>query len=158
MTRALLTTLAAAGIAGLAASLVTDKASGQDRWKTVIAAPNAPHPVGPYSKAIRVSHTVYLSGEIAIEPRANKPMVDASIEDQTRRVLENLRAVLSADGLTMDNIVNTTVYLKDVNDFEKMNAVYATYFGRAPPARATVQVARLPLDMKIEISAIAVHP
>jgi len=85
-------------------------------------------------------------------------MGDASIEDQTRRVLENLKAVLAADGLTMDNIVSASVFLKDLGDFAKMNEVYATFFKNAPPARATIEVARLPRDMKIEISAIAVHP
>ena len=85
-------------------------------------------------------------------------MGNAPIEDQTRRVLDNLKAVLEADGLTMDHVVSTTVFLKDVGEFGKMNEVYATYFKDAPPARATVEVARLPRDMKIEISAIAVHP
>ena len=83
-------------------------------------------------------------------------MSNSSIEDQTRRVLDNLAAVLAADDLTMDHIVSTTVFLKDVNDFAKMNEIYATYFKNAPPARATVEVARLPRDAKIEISAIAV--
>jgi 2-iminobutanoate/2-iminopropanoate deaminase len=101
---------------------------------------------------------VYLSGQIAIDPKNKQPMGDASIEDQTRRVLENLKAVLAADGLTMDNIVSASVFLKDLGDFAKMNEVYATFFKNAPPARATIEVARLPRDMKIEISAIAVHP
>ena len=85
-------------------------------------------------------------------------MSNASIEDQTRRVLDNLTAVLAADGLTMDHVVSTTVFLNDVHDFDKMNEVYATYFKNAPPARATVELARLPRDAKIEISAIAVSP
>jgi 2-iminobutanoate/2-iminopropanoate deaminase len=87
-----------------------------------------------------------------------KLMSSGSIEDQTRRVLDNLTAVLAADGLTMDHVVSTTVFLKDVNEFAKMNEVYATYFKNAPPARATVEVARLPRDVKVEISAIAVAP
>jgi 2-iminobutanoate/2-iminopropanoate deaminase len=85
-------------------------------------------------------------------------MANASIEDQTRRTLDNLKAVLMADGLTMDHIVSTTVFLKDINEFGKMNEIYATYFKDAPPARATVEVARLPRDLKVEISAIAVRP
>ena len=85
-------------------------------------------------------------------------MTNASIEDQTRLVLENLRAVLVADGLNMDHVVTTTVFLKDLNEFGKMNEVYTTFFKSAPPARATVEVARLPRDVKIEISAIAAHP
>ena len=132
--------------AGLFTSLVVSvlpvsSASAQDTGKKVIFSPNAPNPVGPYSQAIQVGKTVYLAGQVAIDPKTNQPMGSAPIEDQTRRVLDNLKAVLEADGLTMDHIVSTTVFLKD-----------------APPARATVEVARLPRDMKIEISAIAVRP
>ena len=125
---------------------------------SVIATPNAPEAIGPYSQAIRAGKTVYLAGQIAIDPKSKQLMASASIEDQTRLVLENLKAVLAADGLTMDNVVSTTVFLKDLNEFGKMNEIYATYFKAAPPARATVEVARLPRDVKIEISAIAVHP
>jgi 2-iminobutanoate/2-iminopropanoate deaminase len=130
-------------------------ANAQDAGKRVIATPNAPEAIGPYSQAIRVGNTVYLAGQIAINPKTKQVMANASIEDQTRLVLENIRAVLAADGLTVDHIVTTTVFLKDLNDFGKMNEVYATFFKSAPPARATVEVARLPRDMKIEISAIA---
>jgi 2-iminobutanoate/2-iminopropanoate deaminase len=119
---------------------------------------NAPNPIGPYSQGIQVGKTVYLAGQGAIDPKSNQPMANASIEDQTRRTLDNLKAVLEADGLTMDHIVSTTVFLKDINEFGKMNEVYATYFKDAPPARATVEVARLPRDLKVEISAIAVRP
>jgi 2-iminobutanoate/2-iminopropanoate deaminase len=146
------------GLVGLGFSLLVDIANAQDARKNVIATPNAPAAIGPYSQAVRVGKTVYLSGQIAIDPKSNQAMADASIEDQTRRVLENLKAVLAADGLTMEDIVSTTVFLKDVSEFAKMNEVYATYFKNAPPARATVEVAHLPRDMKIEISAIAVHP
>jgi reactive intermediate/imine deaminase len=96
--------------------------------------------------------------QIAIDPTTNKLLADASIEDQTRRVLDNLKAVLEADGLSVDHVVSTTVFLKDINEFGKMNEVYATYFKNAPPARATVEVARLPRDVRVEISAIAVRP
>jgi 2-iminobutanoate/2-iminopropanoate deaminase len=133
-------------------------ANAQDAGKNVIASPNAPAPVGPYSQAIKVGKTVYLSGQIAIDPKTKQLMADASIEDQTRRVLENLKAVLAADGMTLDNVVSTTVFVKDMNDFGKMNEVYAAFFTSAPPARATVEVARLPKDAKIEISAIASRP
>jgi 2-iminobutanoate/2-iminopropanoate deaminase len=85
-------------------------------------------------------------------------MSNANIEDQTRRALDNIKAIITAAGLTMDNVVSTTVYLTDINEFDTMNQVYATYFKTAPPARATVQVARLARDVKIEISAIAVAP
>jgi 2-iminobutanoate/2-iminopropanoate deaminase len=133
-------------------------AEAQETGKKVIATPTAPNAIGPYSQAIRAGKTLYLAGQIAIDPKTNQLMANASIEDQTRRVLDNLAAVLAADGLTMDHVVSTTVFLKDVTDFDKMNGVYATYFKSAPPARATVEVARLPRDAKIEISAIAVAP
>jgi 2-iminobutanoate/2-iminopropanoate deaminase len=158
MNRNSLFNLRVAGLVCLAFSMSSGIANAQDAGKSVIATPNAPEAIGPYSQAIRVGKTVYLSGQIAIDPKSKQPMGDASIEDQTRRVLENLKAVLAADGLTMDNIVSASVFLKDLGDFAKMNEVYATFFKNAPPARATIEVARLPRDMKIEISAIAVHP
>ena len=132
--------------------------NAQDAGRTVIASPNAPEAIGPYSQAIKASRTVYLSGQIAIDPTTKQLIASTSVEDQTRRVLENLKAVLAADGLTLAQVVSTTVFLKDLNDFGKMNEVYATYFKSSPPARATVEVARLPRDARIEISAIAVHP
>ncbi|HME37989.1 MAG TPA: RidA family protein [Steroidobacteraceae bacterium] len=158
MNRNSLVSLTIAGLVGLGFSICAGIASAQDAGKNVIATPNAPAAIGPYSQAIRVGKTVYLSGQIAIDPKSNQAMADASIEDQTRRVLDNLKAVLAADGLTMDNVVSVSVFLKDVSEFVKVNEVYATYFKSAPPARATVEVAHLPRDMKIEISAIAVHP
>jgi 2-iminobutanoate/2-iminopropanoate deaminase len=85
-------------------------------------------------------------------------MSNGTIEEQTRQVLDNIAAIVAADGLTMDNVVSTTVFLTDINEFDRMNQVYATYFKVAPPARATVKVARLGRDVKIEISAIAVSP
>lgn len=130
----------------------------QDSGTKVISTPNAPEAIGPYSQAIRAGKTVYLAGQIAIDPKTKQLMANASIEDQTRLVLQNLAAVLEADGLTMANVVSTTVFLKDLNEFGKMNEVYATFFKSAPPARATVEVARLPRDVKVEIAAIAVHP
>ena len=133
-------------------------AIAQDGGKKVISTPNAPEAIGPYSQAIRAGKTVYLAGQIAIDPKTKQLRADAPIEEQTRLVLENLKAVLAADGLTMDHVVSTTVFLKDLNEFGKMNEVYATYFRAAPPARATVEVARLPRDVKVEIAAIAVHP
>src|SRR5215204_1509659 len=93
----------------------------QDR--KVITTPNAPEAIGPYSQAIRAGKTVYLAGQIAIDPKTKQLMANASVEDQTRLVLENLKAVLEADGLTMDNVVSTTVFLKDLNEFGKMNEV-----------------------------------
>jgi len=133
-------------------------AEAQETGKKVISTPTAPNAIGPYSQAIRAGKTLYLAGQIAIDPKTNQVLSNGTIEEQTRRVLDNLTAVLVADGLTMDHIVSTTVFLKDLSEFEKMNAVYATYFKNEPPARATVEVARLPRDVKVEISAIAVAP
>ena len=125
--------------------------------KKVISTPDAPPAIGPYSQAIRTGKTVYLAGQVSIYPKT-KQFVNGTIEEQTKMALDNLKAVLAADGLTMDHVVSTSVFLKDLNEFGKMNGVYGTYFKNAPPARATVEVARLPLDAKVEISAIAVHP
>ena len=128
----------------------------QESGRRVIATREAPNAIGPYSQAVRVGNTVYVSGEIAIDPKTNQVMANAAIEQQTRRALDNIRAILAAAGLTMEDIVSTTVYLTDINEFDRMNQVYAMFFKAAPPARATVQVARLARDVKIEISAIAV--
>ena len=140
----------------LATLALASAGQAQDPGRKVIATPAAPNAIGPYSQAIRAGNTVYVSGEIAIDPKTNQVMSNATIEDQTRRALENIGAILMAAGLTMDDVVSTTVYLTDVNEFDRMNRVYATFFHAAPPARATVQVARLARDVKIEISAIAV--
>jgi 2-iminobutanoate/2-iminopropanoate deaminase len=153
MARIISTTFVALGVIALVGSV-----EAQETGKKVIATPTAPNAIGPYSQAIRAGKTLYLAGQIAIDPKTNEVMSSGSIEDQTRRVLDNLTAVLAADGLTMEHVVSTTVFLKDVNEFAKMNGVYATYFKNAPPARATVEVARLPRDVKVEISAIAVAP
>ena len=133
-------------------------ANAQEGGRKVISTPAAPNAIGPYSQGIRVGKTLYVSGEIAIDPKTNQVMSNATIEDQTRRALENIKAILAADGLTMDDVTSTTVFLTDINEFDRMNQVYATFFKTAPPARATVQVARLARDVKIEISAIAVAP
>jgi 2-iminobutanoate/2-iminopropanoate deaminase len=135
-----------------------DRDDDGDAGKVVISTPLAPAAIGPYSQAIRVGRTVYLSGQIAIDPTTNLFMTGASIEEQTQRVLENLAGVLTAAGLRLEDVVNTTVYLADLNDFTKMNQVYAMFFKNAPPARATLQVAGIPRNAKVEISAIAVAP
>lgn len=117
--------------------------------------PDAPKAIGPYSQAIRAGDVLFLAGQIAIDPKTQQFNADASIEDQTRQTLENLKAVLKANGMTMANVVSASVFMKDLNEFANMNRVYATYFKEAPPARTTVQVAALPRNAKIEISAIA---
>ena len=115
----------------------------------------APEAIGPYSQAGRKGDLLFLSGQLPSDPSTGQLLKDADIEAQTRRVLDNLKAVLAASDMTMANIVSTSVFLKDLDDFAKMNAVYATYFPKDPPARATVEVSRLPRDVKVEISAIA---
>jgi 2-iminobutanoate/2-iminopropanoate deaminase len=158
--RGSLTALLAGAIAiGAVAARADDGGDGaENAGKVVISTPLAPAAIGPYSQAIRVGRTVYLSGQIAIDPTTNLFMTGASIEDQTKRVLENLAGVLTAAGLRLDDVVNTTVYLADLNDFAKMNQVYATFFKNAQPARATIQVAGISRNAKVEISAIAVAP
>ncbi|MCW5682254.1 MAG: RidA family protein [Xanthobacteraceae bacterium] len=145
-----------AALAGVAVLAFAGIVNAQQGGKVVISTPNAPEAIGPYSQAIQVGNTLYLAGQVAIDPKTKKMMKDASIEEQTKQVLENLKAVLEAAGMTMDNVVSSSVFMQDLNDFKAMNGVYATYFTKMPPARATVQVARLPLDAKIEISLIAV--
>jgi len=122
--------------------------------KEIIRTSNAPEPVGPYSQAVKTGNMLYCSGQIPLIPSTGA--IPAGIEAQTRQVLENLRAVLKAGGADFSNVVKTTVFLKDMADFPAMNAIYAEAFTSAPPARSTVQVARLPKDVLVEIDAIAV--
>jgi 2-iminobutanoate/2-iminopropanoate deaminase len=150
--------LSALVVGVIAVGSAVARADDDEARKIVISTPLAPAAIGPYSQAIRVGKTVYLSGQIAIDPATNQFMTGASIEDQTRRALENLAGVLTAAGMTLDDVVNTTVYLQDLNDFAAMNQVYATFFKTAPPARATLQVAGIPRNARVEISAIAVVP
>jgi len=118
-----------------------------------ISTDKAPKAIGPYSQAINSGNLLYTSGQIAIDPITNQ-IINGDIEAQAKRVFENLKAVLEAAGSSLDNSVKVTVYLADMNDFAKMNDVYAQYF-KNKPARSTVQVARLPKDAKIEADIIA---
>jgi 2-iminobutanoate/2-iminopropanoate deaminase len=145
-----------AGVSAIALVGYATVAFSQQVKKEVISTTKAPAAIGPYSQAIKVGSTVYLAGQIPIDPATNAVRADMSIEEQTSMVLNHLKSVLEADGMTMANIVSTSVFMKDLNEFPKMNTIYATYFPSSPPARATVEVARLPRDVKIEISAIAV--
>ena len=122
--------------------------------KQIVATEAAPRAIGPYSQAVISRGLVFVSGQIPLDP-ATGQMVAGDIAAQTERVLENLRAILEASRSSLDRVVKTTVYLADLEEFPKMNEVYARYFPSAPPARATVQVARLPRDARIEIEAIA---
>ena len=114
----------------------------------------APKPIGPYSQAVKVGPWLFLSGQIPIDPRSGE-VVDGDIEVQTRRVLENVKAILESVGYTLDDVVKVTVYLADLKDFPRFNNVYSEYFKDKPPARTTVQVAGLPRNAKIEIDVIA---
>jgi len=125
--------------------------------KTAISTPSAPAAIGPYSQAVRVGDFLYASGQVALDP-ASGQMVAGGIAEQTTRVLENLKAVLDAAGVDMSHVVKTVVFLKDMNDFAAMNAVYGKYLAppdTVPPARSTVEVARLPKDALVEIEVIA---
>jgi 2-iminobutanoate/2-iminopropanoate deaminase len=119
-----------------------------------ISSPGAPKAIGPYSQAVRAGQLLFLSGQVALDP-ATGQMVEGGITEQTRRVFENLGAVLAAGGRSFANVVRTTVFLADMNDFAAMNEVYGQYFKEPYPARATVQVARLPKDARVEIDLIA---
>lgn len=115
---------------------------------------SAPKAIGPYSQAIIGGGLLFCSGQIPLDP-ATMEVVQGSVADQTRRVLLNLKAVLEAAGTSLDKVVKTTVFLRDMNDFAEMNAAYAEFFTEKPPARATVQAARLPKDVAVEIDCIA---
>lgn len=123
--------------------------------KTLISTGQAPKAIGPYSQAIVANGMAYLSGQIPLDPATNQ-MIEGGIEAQTERVLENLKAVLEACGASLASVVKTTVFLKDMGEFPKMNEVYARYFAENPPARSTVQAAKLPRDVSVEIDCMAI--
>ena len=122
--------------------------------KEAIRTAAAPAAIGPYAQAIRAGNLLFVSGQIPLDP-ATGQLVDGDIAVQTERVLKNLAAILEAAGSSLARVLKTTVYLRDLEDFGKMNAVYARFLGENPPARATVQVARLPRDAAVEIDLIA---
>ena len=122
--------------------------------KDVISTPNAPGAIGPYSQAVRSGNLLFLSGQIPLDP-ATCQLIAGDIAAQTERVLKNLAAILEAAGSGLDRVLKTTVYLKDLSEFGKMNEVYGRFFGEKPPARATVEVSRLPRDAAIEIDLVA---
>ncbi len=122
--------------------------------RRVISTPQAPQALGPYSQAIRSGDFIFCAGQTPLNPATGK-LVEGDVKDQTRRVLQNLSAVLTAAGSSVDRIVKTTVFLVNLDDFKAMNEVYAEFFPSAPPARSTVQVVRLPAGAMVEIEAIA---
>ena len=117
---------------------------------------NAPQAIGPYSQAIKANGFMFLSGQIPLDPQTGQMAVD--ITAQTRQVMENLKAVLSVEGLAFSDVVKTTIYLTDLSDFGRVNEIYGSYFDADPPARATIQVAALPKGAKVEIEAVAALP
>ncbi|MGD8343174.1 MAG: RidA family protein [Desulfobacterales bacterium] len=121
--------------------------------RKTIATPDAPRAIGPYSQAIQYGDFLFVSGQIAIDP-ATGDIIAGDIEAQTDRTLKNITAIIEAAGMSLQNVVKCTCFLKDMNDFLKFNAVYETYFGQILPARETVEVARLPKDVLVEVSAI----
>jgi 2-iminobutanoate/2-iminopropanoate deaminase len=122
--------------------------------KAAVSSPDAPKAIGPYSQAVRAGQLLFVSGQVPLDP-ATGQIVAGDIETQTRRVFDNLAAVLKAGGRSFADVVRTTVFLADMNDFTAVNDIYGTYFSAPYPARATVQVARLPKDARIEIDVIA---
>jgi 2-iminobutanoate/2-iminopropanoate deaminase len=122
--------------------------------REVIATENAPRAIGPYSQAIRANGFVFVSGQIPVDPTTQK-IVEGSVALQTEQALINLEAILQAAGSSLDKVVRTTVYLKDMGEFAAMNDVYERFFPQDAPARSTVEVARLPKDVRVEIDAIA---
>jgi 2-iminobutanoate/2-iminopropanoate deaminase len=153
---------------GLAANTCTDRGSGaagartgrlpsMSEKKTAVSTKSAPAAIGPYSQAIRVGDTLYASGQVGLDP-ATGQLVPGGVEEQTVRVLENVKAVLAETGLDFGAVVKTTVFLKNMSDFAAMNAIYERYFapeGVVPPARSTVAVASLPKDALVEIEVLA---
>ena len=123
--------------------------------RIVVATSSAPAAIGPYSQAVSVPPLVFTAGQIAIVPATGQIAGD-DVRTQTRQVLENLSAILRAAGTSLDRVVKTTVFLKDMGEFQAMNEVYAEFFPLSPPARSTVEVARLPKDVRVEIEAVAI--
>jgi 2-iminobutanoate/2-iminopropanoate deaminase len=124
--------------------------------KTVVYSADAPEPIGPYSQAIQTGNMLFISGQIAIQ-RSSGNILAANIEEETTQVMVNLSEILKAAGMDFTNVVKSSIFLKDMNNFPKVNAIYGTYFQANPPARETVEVSRLPKDVNVEISCIAVR-
>jgi 2-iminobutanoate/2-iminopropanoate deaminase len=122
--------------------------------KEIVTTDRGPKAIGPYSQAVKANGFVFVSGQIAIDP-ATQQLIQGDIQQQTERVMENLKGIVMAAGSTMEKVVRTTVFLADMNEFAAMNEIYGKYFPAAPPARATVQVARLPRDVRVEIDVVA---
>ena len=122
--------------------------------KDIVLTDKGPKPIGPYSQAVKSNGFLFASGQVALDPRTNE-FIGGDIRQQTERAMENIKAVVEAAGSNLHHVVKSTVFLKDMNDFAAMNEAYGKYFPAAPPARSTVQVARLPKDALVEIEVIA---
>ena len=122
--------------------------------KKIIHTTSAPEPIGPYSQAVQFDKLLFTSGQVAINPQTNE-LILGNVEEQTRQVLENLKAVLEAANSSLDNVLKTTIFIKNMDDFSKINEVYNSFFEKSVPARSTVEVARLPKDVLVEIDCIA---
>lgn len=125
--------------------------------REVVSTADAPAAVGPYSQAIHIGNLIFTAGQIPMEPETGRVLAESGIQEQTEQVLRNLQAVLEAGGSSLEQIVKTTVFLQNMDDFGAMNEVYARFFPANPPARSAVEVARLPLGVRIEIEAIALR-
>lgn len=121
--------------------------------KSILISSKAPKPVGPYSQAVSFGEFIYSSGQVGLNSEGK--FVSDDVQDQTKQTLENLKSILEDNGSSLENVIKTTVYLRDMNDFKPMNEIYAKYFGSSLPARSTVAVVGLPLDAKVEIEVIA---
>jgi 2-iminobutanoate/2-iminopropanoate deaminase len=124
---------------------------------TVVYSSEAPDPIGPYSQAVLAGNILFLSGQIALQ-KSSGMLVTTSIEDETKQVMTNLQEVLKAAGLSFRDVVKCSIFLKDMSNFPKVNEIYGGYFSENPPARETVEVSRLPKDVNVEISCIAMKP
>jgi len=124
--------------------------------KDIVNTDRGPKPIGPYSQAVKANGLLYLSGQVALDPKTNEMTGGSDIRQQTERVMENIKGILEAAGSNLHHVIKTTVFLKDMNEFPQMNEVYGRYFTAAPPARSSVQVARLPKDALVEIEVVAV--
>jgi 2-iminobutanoate/2-iminopropanoate deaminase len=122
--------------------------------KEIVTTDRGPKAIGPYSQAVKANGFIFVSGQIALDP-ATHQLIQGDIQQQTERVMENLKGIVMAAGSSMEKVVRTTVFLADMNEFAAMNEIYGKYFPAAPPARATVQVARLPRDVRVEIDVVA---
>ncbi len=123
--------------------------------KKIISTVNAPAPIGPYNQAVMIDNTLYMSGQIALSP-IDGSLVISDIQSETKQVMDNIKAILIAADMNVDQIVKTSIFISDMNNFAKINEVYGSYFEKDYPARETVQVSRLPKDVNVEISVIAV--